>query len=142
MCNLPSDLPMQPKIDDARYGEGCNRRHLRIQLCKNCGQFRHPPSRTCPNCRSTAREWVQSNGEGVISGFTWVSHPPHAALRDFTPSNVIMVELNDAPRGRIMSNLVDAGDEEIRIGMPVSIVWEHMGDDVLLPRFRPRGCSS
>ncbi len=35
-----------------------------------------------------------------------------------------------------MSNLVDVHPEEVAVGTPVAVVWEDMGPDLALPRFR------
>ena len=36
-----------------------------------------------------------------------------------------------------MSNLVDVEVEEVTVGMPVEVVWEDMGPELAVPRFRP-----
>ena len=37
---------------------------------------------------------------------------------------------------RLTTNLVDVEPDDVRIGMPVEVVFEH-NDDVYLPLFRP-----
>ncbi len=37
----------------------------------------------------------------------------------------------------MVSNLVDAEPEEVAVGLPVDVVWEDMGPELALPRFRP-----
>jgi hypothetical protein len=39
----------------------------------------------------------------------------------------------------MVSNLVDAETEEVAVGLPVEVVWEDMGPELALPRFRPAG---
>ena len=35
-----------------------------------------------------------------------------------------------------MTNIVDTDPAEVRIGLPVELVWEDMGPDLALPRAR------
>jgi uncharacterized OB-fold protein len=61
----------------------------------------------------------------------------HPALREKTPYNVILVDLDDAPV-RLVSNLVGDHDNQIVIGMPVEVVWEEGASGAVIPRFRLR----
>jgi uncharacterized OB-fold protein len=51
------------------------------------------------------------------------------------PYNVVLVELEEGIR--IVSNLVDCPNESIRIGMPVSVVFEDVSSELSLPLFKP-----
>jgi len=44
------------------------------------------------------------------------------------------VELEEGPR--LTANLVDVPPGEIRVGMPVTIVFDDITSDVTIPRFR------
>jgi uncharacterized protein len=37
----------------------------------------------------------------------------------------------------MVSNLIDIDPADVAIGMKVEVVWEDMGPDLALPRFRP-----
>jgi hypothetical protein len=65
-----------------------------------------------------------------------------ASLQDRIPYVVIAVDLDGADGARLVSNLVDADLDELRVGMPVEVVWEDMGPELAVPRFRPTGSSS
>jgi hypothetical protein len=69
--------------------------------------------------------------------FTIVRQAFIASLRDRIPYVVIAVELDDAGGARLVSNLVDAEPDEVTVGMPVEVVWEDMGPELAVPRFRP-----
>jgi uncharacterized OB-fold protein len=60
-------------------------------------------------------------------------HPGFAAE---TPYAVVVVELEEGPR--LISNLVDCALADVRIGMPVQVVFEALSPEVTLPKFRPR----
>jgi hypothetical protein len=53
------------------------------------------------------------------------------------PFAVVLVELEGAQGLRIVSNLVEADPGELRVGLPVELVWEDLGPELALPRFRP-----
>jgi uncharacterized OB-fold protein len=136
MSYLSEDLPMpQASIDDAPFWEGCKHKQLLVQRCTACSEFRHPPMPACPFCKSFGREWIASKGEGKVYTFTWVSHAPHPALKSRTPYNVILVELDDAPGVRLVSNAINADKDNLAIGAPVAIAWDELDNGVVLPRF-------
>jgi uncharacterized OB-fold protein len=53
------------------------------------------------------------------------------------PYVVAYVELEEGPR--ILTNVVDIDPEQVRIGMPVEVVWHDTGEGSALYRFRPAG---
>ncbi|MGW3031062.1 Zn-ribbon domain-containing OB-fold protein [Streptomyces sp. NPDC001178] len=113
----------------ARQGE------LRVQACADCSEPRFPPRPCCPHCQSFAGEWRAVAGHGRIWSYV-VPHPPLLPdYADQAPYNVIVVELTDAPRIRLVGNLVaKAGArldsvpaERIRIGARVQVVFTGEG---------------
>jgi uncharacterized OB-fold protein len=58
-------------------------------------------------------------------------------LANGVPYVVAIVELEDAAV-RLFSNVVGIDPEEVRIGMPVEVVWDDVAPGVAVPRFRPR----
>jgi hypothetical protein len=36
------------------------------------------------------------------------------------------------------TNVVECANEDLRIGMPVEVVFEKIDDEITLPKFRPR----
>jgi uncharacterized OB-fold protein len=115
------------------FWEGCKRHQLLIQRCQNCGTFRHYPHPMCPNCNSTDAEWAPVSGQGKVYSMTVVQHPTHPAFAD-VPYAVVIVELEEGMR--MVGDVVDAKPEEIYIGMPVTVVFNDVTEDVTLPRFK------
>lgn len=139
MSYLPDGVPLpQPTPDDREYWQYIRERELRIQRCADCGRFRHPPMPCCPSCRSEAVAWVPVSGRGEVFSYTIVHYAPHPALKDAVPFNVAVVLLEDAGDVRIVSNVVDVPPDEMRVGLPVSLVWEPAEDGGWLPRFARR----
>ncbi|MFI0512607.1 Zn-ribbon domain-containing OB-fold protein [Streptomyces sp. WSLK1-5] len=115
----------------APFWQYAARGELRVQACADCGEVRFPPRPCCPHCRSFETEWRPVSGRGRIWSYV-VPHPP--LLPDYAaqaPYNVIVVELEEAPRIRLVGNLVtEAGARldsldpaRIRIGARVHVVF-------------------
>ncbi|MGX1475447.1 UNVERIFIED_CONTAM: putative OB-fold protein [Streptomyces canus] len=113
------------------FWEYAARGELRVQACADCGELRFPPRPCCPHCRSFAEEWRPVSGRGRVWSYV-VPHPP--LLPDYAaqaPYNVVVVELEEAPRIRLVGNLVTAAGAplnsldpgRIRIGARVHVVF-------------------
>ena len=128
---------LNPDADTREFWEHCRRRELRFQRCAACGRFRQPPLPGCPRCASSAHEWVQVGGRGRVFSYTVVHHAAVPVIQDDVPYVVIVVEFDEAPGARLVSNLIDAPADAARIGLRVDLVWDDVAADVVLPRFRP-----
>lgn len=135
---MPEGLPLPntTEYETKEWWEHCKRHELVIQRCTDCGTFRHTPTIVCYNCQSFNYEWHKVSGKGVVYSYTICHHPAHPAVRERVPYNVVLVELPDAGGVRMIGNLVDCPNEEIRIGMPVEVTWEDITDDVSLPQWK------
>jgi uncharacterized OB-fold protein len=137
MAYLPDGTPLpHAGPDDAPYWQFCRERTLRIQRCTACGLHRHPPGPCCPRCGSFEHEWAPVSGRGSVFSWTVVHHPVHPAHRGAVPYNVAVVLLDGADEVRLVSNVIDAAPGEMRIGLPVEVVFEDAGEGWVLPRFR------
>ena len=94
------------------------------------------PAPICFACHSAATEWAPLSGRGTVYTYTVVHHPVHPKLAGSIPYNVVLVALDDAPGVRLVSNLVDAAPEELRVGLPVEVVFEASISDTQIPRFK------
>jgi acetyl-CoA acetyltransferase len=75
-----------------------------------------------------------ASGLGTVVGVTVDAHPWDPA---FPPPYVVAnVALDEDPRARIISNLVDLDPADAAVGMRVEVRFEHV-DDVWLPVFAP-----
>jgi uncharacterized protein len=109
---LPTEIAeLQPDEVSLGYWDACARRELSIQQCLQCKTFRHLPRPTCPNCNSFEYKYTPMSGNGTIFSYTIAHHPVHPTLREKTPYNVILVDLDDAPV-RLVSNLVGDHDNK------------------------------
>jgi uncharacterized OB-fold protein len=124
---------LRPLVDDdgAPYFEYAAKGELRMQTCANCGEVLFPPRPMCPRCQSTEFEWKLMSGRGHVWSFA-VPHPPllpdYAAL---APYPVVVVELAEDRRLRLVGNLVASEEADIdsvdpatiEIGQPVRAVF-------------------
>lgn len=126
---------LEPVVDEdgAPFWEYAARGELRVQGCAGCGELRFPPRPCCPHCQSFDSEWRAMSGHGRIWSYV-VPHPPLLpAYAAHAPRyNVAVVELADAPRIRLVGNVVAAPGAPIdsvdparlRIGAPVRVVFD------------------
>ncbi|MCT9139221.1 Zn-ribbon domain-containing OB-fold protein [Streptomyces violarus] len=121
-----------PDPDGAPFWEYAARGELRVQACAGCGELRFPPRPCCPHCQCFESEWRLVSGGGRVWSYV-VPHPPLLpGYAELAPYNVVVVELDEAPRIRLVGNLV-AGPgqpidslpvEGIRIGARVRAVFD------------------
>jgi uncharacterized OB-fold protein len=107
---------------------------LRFLRCDECGFLVHPPSPICPECLCKRLVPTEVSGRATVATFT-VNHQPWIPGYD-PPYVVALVEIDEQPSVRLMTNIVGCAPDDVRIGMPVQVTFEHNGD-VWLPLFEP-----
>lgn len=117
------------------FFEGAKQRELRVQRCTACGTQRFPARAICSNCLSTDAEWVAVSGRGEVFSFNVMHQVYHPGFANQVPYAVVIVQL--AEGAKMVSNLVGVLPHDIRIGMPVRVVFEDITDEVTLPKFAP-----
>jgi uncharacterized OB-fold protein len=135
-----TDRPFRvlPRVDDANrhYWTGGEHGELRILRCDACGTWVHPPAPICPapGCRGRALTPAATSGKGVLHTFTVNHQPWYPGLEP--PYVLAVVALPEQDGLRITANLVGVDPADVRIGMPLQVVFEQY-DDVWLPFFEP-----
>jgi uncharacterized OB-fold protein len=125
---LPRPSPLsKPYWDAAREGR------LLVQRCGDCGALIFIPQPACTACFGSHLEWVQSSGRGTVYSYTVVHRPQRPEFQ--VPYAVAIVELEEG--WHTLSNLIGCEIQELRVGMPVEVVFHAMSEDVTLPLFRP-----
>ena len=133
---FPDGMP--PPLADAitlPFWQAAAEHRLVVQRCTACGHTRLPPAPLCPACRSADCDWKELSGRGEVYTYTTVHRPIAAGQK--LPYVVAVIALEDAGGLRMISNLVGVEPEAVAIGVPVEVVWEDMGPELALPRFRP-----
>ncbi len=118
----------------AEFYAFCKQHELRFQRCKQCGAWRHVPREMCARCASRDWEWAKSSGKGKVFTFTTVTQPMMPQFADAVPYSPVVIELEEGVR--MVSWIVDARPEELRLDLPVEVVFEDVTPEVTLPKFR------
>jgi uncharacterized OB-fold protein/acyl dehydratase len=119
--------------DNAFFFEGTRGGKLLLQRCAACSTLRHPPTPSCPACRSLEWEAVEASGRGTIHSYVVVHHPQVAGF-DY-PLPIALVELEEGVR--LVANLEDVEPQDVQIGMPVRARIVAFDEELALPVFRP-----
>jgi uncharacterized OB-fold protein len=116
------------------FYEYCKKHELRFQRCTDCGTWRHVPRDMCAKCGSFNWAWAQSSGKGKLFSWTTVMQPMLPQFADRVPYSPVVIEMDEGVR--ILSELVDVPNEELRLGLPVEVAFDDVTPEVTLPKFR------
>ena len=127
-----------PKPDDLTQGfwDAIAARRLVIQRCQDCGKFVHTPKAVCPFCLSSDLAYEDVSGQGSLYSYGIAVHAYHPALAARTPYVLALVELDEQPDLRMLSNVVSCPENELEIGMRLAVTFEDVAPGVTLPLFR------
>jgi len=127
--------PLPLFIEETRnYWEGCKAEKLLVQKCRACGTYQTYPRLVCHKCLSGDLEWVESTGRGTIYSFSVVYRPYLEEFDADVPYAVAIIDLEEGVR--MMANVIDCTPDEIRIGMKVEVVFDHVTPEISLPKFK------
>ncbi|WP_144079743.1 Zn-ribbon domain-containing OB-fold protein [Haliea salexigens] len=119
----------------APFWEAAREHRLEVPKCGACGTFRMPPRPYCPQCQSQEVEWTEISGKGTVYSFALCNRSPFTG-EEFHYVPVVM-DLDDAPGIRLVSNLVEVEPSAVSIGMRAEVAWNPIRDGWVLPIFRP-----
>jgi uncharacterized OB-fold protein/acyl dehydratase len=131
----PTGGPPAPAVgpDTRFFWDGVREGELRVQKCGACGLLRHPPGPMCPHCHALERGHVVAGGRGELHSYVVHHHPPVPGRA--APYVVGLVELDEGVR--MVGNVIGCAPGDVRIGMPVRLVFERVGDELTLPQWTP-----
>ena len=132
-------MRLLPRLTDdvAFYWTSGEDGKLRLLRCNACGYFNHPPGPVCRRCLSRDVAPAAVSGRGTLETYT-VNYQQWIPGSD--PYIIAWVSIEEQPDVRIQANLVDVEPEDVRIGQPVRVVFEHH-EDVWIPLFTPAAAS-
>ena len=124
----------QPTPETKPFWDGLKEHELRIMHCTACDHRYLYPRPYCPKCFSDRTEWQTASGRGRLHTFV-VNHRPPPNFDG--PYVIAVIELDEGPR--LMSNLVDVDPDpkNLKIDMPLEVVFDDVTAQVTLPKFRP-----
>ena len=106
---------------------------LRIVRCIDCGYYIHPPSPRCPRCLSENVEPSPVSGRGRVYTYTVNRRAWSPGLE--VPYVIAIVQLDEQPDLRLMTNIVGCPADEVAIDMPVRVEFREQGE-AFVPVFR------
>ena len=132
---------MLPALDEANRDFFTSGKIV-LRECTACKTIQHPPEELCHMCGGYEFRGREVAGTGTIYSHTVVRHPIHPGLSERVPYIVVLVSLDELPAVRITGNLLEAGPEEVRVGLAVRAVWEEIpdpesGETLRLPQWVP-----
>jgi uncharacterized OB-fold protein len=101
--------------------------------CKGCGAVFFPPRADCSQCLSSDMEWAEVTGQGDLISFSKLQYGP-VGFEDDLPYTIAVADFNDLKVfGRISKEL---SDDEIQVGMKVTVAPLALGGDRILYEFK------
>jgi uncharacterized OB-fold protein len=131
---LSKPVPVPDEIS-APFFDGARDGKLMLQHCVSCGMWSFPVRERCPHCFAAALQWRQASGRGTLYTFTVMHQVMNPGFASAVPYNVAQVDLEEGVR--MVSNIVGIPNDALRIGMKLQAVFEAVGDNGSLPKFRP-----
>jgi len=139
---VSDDVPFRilPRISDRNrhFWTGGAEGKLQFLRCQDDGTYVHPPTPRCPKCQGKNLAVEEVSGRATVHTFSinvqeWMPGP--------TPPYVVaIVDLPEQEGLRLTTNIVNCPPDDVRIGMPVQVVFERHDDgdeSVYLPLFEP-----
>jgi uncharacterized OB-fold protein len=115
----------------------CKKHELRFQRCTSCQTWRHVPRDMCAKCGSFDWEWAQSAGKGKLFSWTTAMQPMLPQFADLVPYSPVIVELEEGVR--MLSWLTDVEEGDLKLDLPVEVVFDDVTREVTLPKFKRAG---
>jgi len=133
------DLDFEPTRG---FWRAAQREELAIPRCDGCGAFVWYPAPRCPHCDGDTLAWSRVSGEATLFSFAVVRRALFRAFAEKAPYLTGLVALREDPCVRLVTTLVDCLPEDLRLDMPVQLVFrplEFAGveERLLAPMFRP-----
>ena len=124
-----------PDADSAALWRGLRDGVLLLQHCGDCRHVQYYQQGMCRQCGSENLSHRAASGRGRVHSFSVVHRAPGPAFKAEIPYAVVLVDLEEGPR--MISNLVGCAPGEVKIGMPVEVVFEDVSDQWTLYKFQP-----
>lgn len=124
-----------PDSISAPFFDGARQGRLMLQCCGACGKWSFPVRERCPHCFAAKLEWRQASGRGTLYTFAIMHQVMNSGFAGAVPYNIAQIDLEEGVR--MTSNVVGIPNNALKIGMKLEAIFEDVGQDVSLPKFRP-----
>lgn len=128
------DLPV---VDDESrpFWDAAHERRLLIRRCHDCERWHYYPRPFCPHCWSQDVDWVEASGRATLYTYSIVRRNDLPPFNQRVPYVAAIVDLEEGPR--MITELVDCPEDQVRIGMPLTVDYRPLTEDLTAPIFRP-----
>ena len=135
MPSAPNAMRTMPLVDTltAPFWRAAAAGRLVLPRCPETGELCWPPRRHPPADETHGLQWVETPGIGTVYTFSVVYRSSHAWPP--VPYVLAVVRLDEGVH--LTTNIVNVDPGKIRIGMPVKVTFEQLGEDLRLPVFCP-----
>lgn len=123
--------PFTADRDAAGFWAAARRGELVVQVCEPEGHVLHLPRGYCHICDSFEVAWKPVAGRGKVHTWTTVEHAVDPAFP--VPYTVVLVELDDEPGVRFVTDL--PGRPDLAVGLPMVVRFDELTHEVTLPRW-------
>ena len=146
MAITREDFPL-PDITDELVGEyftGAAAGEVRIPRCSACERWCWYPEAACPAC-GAALIWTVTSGRATLFSWAVVWRAFLPAFADIVPFVTALVALEEDPRVRLVTMIIDVSPEALGAEMPLEAVFRPLRFptvpdlEVIVPMFRPIG---
>ena len=120
------------------FWKAAKERLLTIQRCQHCGHYSHPPEHVCPQCVALepSFKFEPVSGRGKIKSWVVMRDAFLPGFVDELPFVIAVIELDEQPGLRMLTQVLDGADAPIKIGVPVHVEFVDVTDEITLPQFR------
>jgi uncharacterized protein len=136
---LPAGMPVPAAAHDGvdrEFWEAARRHELVVQRCNKCETFQFGPEWICHKCHTLDLGWDRVSGRGNVYSWERVWHPAHPALKSACPYLVVVVELADAGKVRMVGNLLGDPRQEPAFDAAVEAVFEDHDEGYTLVQWK------
>jgi len=106
-----------------------SRYRLQGSQCTRCGRIYFPKRSVCPYCKRQSIDKIvpyNLSGEGTVESFTSV-YEPMGGFEMQVPYIMALIKLKEGIT--ITGQIVDIEEKDLKIGMPVKMVFRKIGED-------------
>lgn len=124
----------RPCLTTTPFWEAAREKKLLLQYDPELSRYQFWPRPASVTTGKTNLEWREASGKGHLYSYT-IAIMPASGFENRAPYLVAIVELIEGVR--IMSPLVGVAPDNVKIGMPLRVVWETLSPEINFPAFGP-----
>lgn len=132
---VPPLLPIPDELTRF-FWDAAGHHKLMIQRCSDCGTYQHPPEPVCHSCLSLDLGAAEVSGRGTLYSYAMARQSFHPSFADRLPFCIAVVELDDQPGLKLLTNIIEPPADGVAVGDPVEVCFSDLDGEIALPVFR------